>query len=87
MAMTDRPPAEGRTDLDLPGADAGAPSDRPDGPIGVEQQLRDLGDQPDSRDGDRRDELADPVGIGMPSPAGQTRSDVLPDVEVPDEQA
>jgi hypothetical protein len=36
---------------------------------------------------ERRDKLAERVGSGTPSPAGRDRPDVLPDVEVPDEQA
>ena len=75
-------PAEGRNDLPLPGA--GTPSDAIDGPLpGPGGPLRDLGDQPDDPETQRRDELADRVGVGMPSPAGQTRPDVLPDVETP----
>jgi hypothetical protein len=86
LPMTEnRPPAEGRTDLDVPGADrTGPPSANPEGPIGVEQPMRDIGADPEA---DRRDELADRVGVGMPSPAGRDRSDLLPDVDVPDEQA
>lgn len=85
-------PAEGRNDLDLPGADhVGPPSEKPEGPIGIEQPMRDIG-QPDpspSEDPEveRRDELAERVGVGMPSPAGRDQSDLLPDVDVPDEQA
>lgn len=88
--MTDNlAPAEGRTDLDIPGADqADAPSESPQGPLGVEQPTRDIGQHvPSSPETERRDELADRVGVGMPSPAGRDRPDVLPDVEVPDEQA
>jgi len=87
--MTDNlAPAEGRTDLEIPGADQDMPSESPEGPLGVEQATRDIGqDVPDSPEGERRDELADRVGVGMPSPAGRDRPDVLPDVEVPDEQA
>ena len=81
-----RPPAEGRADLDLPGADVGPPSESPEGPIGVGQPARDIGDEPES-EGERRDNLADRVRVGMPSPAGRDRPDVLPDVDVPDEQA
>jgi hypothetical protein len=88
--MTDNlAPAEGRTDLDIPGADhADLPSESPEGPLGIEQPTRDIG-QPvaDSPEIERPDELADRVGVGMPSPADHDRPDVLPDVEVPDEQA
>ena len=81
-------PSGGRTDMSNPGVDRDdLPSEQPLGPIGIEQPIRDIGDQPDSRERERRDELADRVGVGMPSPAGQDRSDLLPDVEVPDEQA
>jgi hypothetical protein len=81
-------PTEGRTDQDIPAVDrTGPPSGNPEGPIGVEQPTRDIGDQPDSRERERRDELADRVGVGMPSPAGRDQPDLLPDVEVPDEQA
>ena len=69
---------EGRTDLGVTDLE---------GPIGIEQPVRDIGDQPDSRERERRDELADHIGVGMPSPAAQDRPDLLPDVEVPDEQA
>ncbi|HEY2915823.1 MAG TPA: hypothetical protein VGI98_01280 [Candidatus Limnocylindrales bacterium] len=79
-----RPPAEGRTDLDLPGAETGLPSNKPEGPIGIEQPARDIAEDPET---ERRDELADRVGVGMPSPAGRDQSDLLPDVDVPDEQA
>ena len=87
--MRDRPRAtEERTDLDGPGVDrTGPPSANPEGPIGVGQPTRDIGDQPDSRERERRDELADHVGVGMPSPAAGNQPDVLPDVDVPDEQA
>jgi hypothetical protein len=79
------PPAEGRADLDVPGADrANQPSDNPEGPIGTAQPARDLDADPEA---ERRDELADRVGVGMPSPAGRDRSDLLPDVDVPDDQA
>jgi hypothetical protein len=80
-----RPPAEGRTDIDVPGANrAGPPSENPEGPIGVEQPMRDIAEDPET---ERRDELADRVGVGMPSPAGRDQSDLLPDIDVPDEQA
>ena len=46
----------------------------------------DPGDQPDSRERQRRDEFADRVGVKMPGPAGSNEPDVLPDVEVPDGQ-
>lgn len=72
-------PAEGRADLDLPGADREPPTDTGPG-----------GDTPGvsgTPEADRRDELADRVGSGSASPAGRDRPDVLPDVEVPDEQA
>jgi hypothetical protein len=86
-------PAEGRADLDLPGADhghavrehgpaaeeAGDPT-RPDVPVPAPGQ-------PSTPEAGRRDELADRVAAGMPSPAGRDRPDVLPDVEVPEEQA
>jgi len=87
--MTDNlAPAEGRDDMDLPGADhEDMPSESPEGPLGIEQPTRDIGDQPDSPERQGRDELADDVGVGMPTPAGKDRPDVLPDVEVPEEQA
>lgn len=79
---------EGRTDVGVAGTDrTGPPSENPEGPVGVGQPARDIGDQPDSRERERRDELADRVGVGMPSAAAQDRPDLLPDVEVPDEQA
>lgn len=76
-------PAEGRTDLDLPGAERGRPADVPP----TNRAPRPRGDAPDSPEAERRDELADRVGVGGPSPAGRDRPDVLPDVEPPDEQA
>jgi hypothetical protein len=79
-------PAEGRDDLGLPGADHGPPSENPEGPIGTVQPTRDVGYEPETPETERRDELADRVNVGMPSPAGRDSSDVLPDVEVPDEQ-
>lgn len=88
MTDIDRPtpgtaPTEGRNDLPLPGA--GTPSDAIDTPIpGPAGPLRDIGDQPEDRETQRRDELADRVGVGMPTPAGSVRPDVLPDVDPPD---
>jgi len=80
-------PAEGRDELDIPGADvSGPPSEHPDAPVPGIQPTRDLGDQPDSREGQRRDELAERVGVGMPGPAASNGPDVLPDVDVPDGQ-
>jgi hypothetical protein len=81
-------PAEGRTDLDLPGADRGHPTDvpPPDAPAG-EGAPGLGGEAPHSPEADRRDELAHRVGSAGPSPAGRDRPDVLPDVELPDEQA
>ena len=82
-----RDPVEGRDDLDLPGADrAGPPSEHPEAPLGVAQQIRDIGDQPDSRENRSVDELGDRVSVGMPTPATSATPDVLPDVEVPEEQ-
>lgn len=80
-------PAEGRDEFELPGADvSGPPSEHPDAPVPGVQPTRDLGDHPDSREGRRRDELADRVGVGMPGATGSTGPDVLPDTEVPDGQ-
>lgn len=81
-------PAEGRTDLDLPGAERGRPADVPPTatPPG-EGAPGSRGDAPHSPEAQRRDELADRVGVGGPSPAGRDRPDVLPDVDPPDEQA
>jgi hypothetical protein len=79
-------PAEGRDDLELPGADvSGPPSEHPDAPLPGPQPLRDIADQPDP-ERDRRDDLGDQVKVGMPSPEGRDEPDVLPDVEVPDGQ-
>jgi hypothetical protein len=79
-------PAEGRDDLDIPGADvSGPPSEHPDAPVPGIQPTRDIADQPDSPERQRRDELADRVGVGMPGPASN-EPDVLPDVDVPDGQ-
>ena len=71
-------PTEGRPDVGRPDTE---------GPIGIEQPARDIGDQPDSRERERRDELADHVRVGMPSAAAQDQPDLLPDLDVPDEQA
>ncbi|MBI3751419.1 MAG: hypothetical protein HY263_07165 [Chloroflexi bacterium] len=79
---------DGRPDPDTHDIDrSGWPSASLDGPIGIEQAARDLGDQPDSHEGDRRDELPDDVDAWIAGPAGVGRPDLLPDVEVPDEQA
>ena len=43
-----RPPAEGRNDLDLPGAETGLPSNKPEGPIGNEQPARDIFEDPEA---------------------------------------
>jgi hypothetical protein len=78
-------PAEGRDDLEIPGADvSGPPSEHPDAPLPGAQPLRDIAEEP-AGELERRDELADQVGVGMPSPAGRD-ADVKPDVEIPDEQ-
>jgi hypothetical protein len=80
-------PAEGRDDLDIPGADvSGPPSEHPDAPMPGIQPTRDIADEPDSRERDRRDQLGERVRVGMPGPAASTEPDVLPDVEVPEEQ-
>jgi hypothetical protein len=80
-------PEEGRDELDFPGADvSGPPSEHPDAPVPGIQPTRDIGDQPDSREGQRRDELADRVGVGMPGTPATNEPDVLPDVDVPDGQ-
>jgi hypothetical protein len=80
-------PAEGRDDLDIPGADvSGPPSEHPDAPVPGIQPTRDLGDQPDSPERQRRDELADHVGVGMPGTPASSEPDVLPDIDVPDGQ-
>ncbi|HEV2005982.1 MAG TPA: hypothetical protein VGQ85_05140 [Candidatus Limnocylindrales bacterium] len=80
-------PAEGRDELDIPGVDvSGPPSEHPDAPVPGTQPTRDLGDQPDSREGQRREELADRVGVGMPGPASSVGPDVRPDIDVPDGQ-
>jgi len=50
------------------------------------QPTRDLGDQPVSRESERRDELADRVGVEMPGAGASDGPDVLPDVDVPDGQ-
>jgi hypothetical protein len=69
-------PAEGRPEYELPGADTGVdPAPNPE-PL----------DQPDSRERERRDELADRVRGGTPGPAASQEPDVLPDVEVPEGQ-
>lgn len=86
MPASSSSPAEGRTDLDLPGADQGRPTAKPGGPSLPEGSDPGSGGQGDS-ELERRDRLAERVGAGMPSPAGRDRPDVLPDVEVPDEQA
>lgn len=65
-------PAEGRPEFELPGADTGAGEDELD--------------QPQSRERERRDELAERVRVGTPGPAASQEPDVLPDVEVPDGQ-
>jgi hypothetical protein len=46
----------------------------------------DPGDQPDSPERERRDELAERVGVGMPGTPASNEPDVLPDVDVPDGQ-
>lgn len=83
-------PAEGRTDLGLPGADR-ASTPGPSGIPGNAPDVRgpDAGDPeaPPSPEAERRDELAERVGTGGPSPAGRDRPDVLPDVEPPEAQA
>jgi len=90
-----REPAEGRSDLALPGADTagrpmGLPADQPaGGPMGNGPTDRGPADggpthEPDSPEAERRDELARRVGVGSPSPAGRDRPDVLPDVEPPE---
>lgn len=80
-------PAEGRDDLDIPGADvSGPPSEHPDAPVPGIQPTRDLGDQPDSPEARRRNELADRVGVGMPGTSASNEPDLLPGVEVPDGQ-
>lgn len=77
------PPTEGENDLPL--SSAGTPSDAVDAPFpSPAGPLRDLGQQPDDPEAERRDELAERSGVGMPSPAGRDRPDVLPDVEPPD---
>jgi hypothetical protein len=91
-AQSGRDPVEGRDDLDLPGADrAGPPSEHPDGPVGTSQPLRDISDQPDARDLAGLDEEDPRLRVGMPEPTGSGATgrgakDVLPDVEVPDDQ-
>ena len=72
-------PAEGRDDLGLPGADRTVPSENPEGPIGIEQPIRDVG-QPDAQT--QRD---DQVGVGMPTRASD--DDLLPNVEAPEAEA
>lgn len=79
-------PAEGRADLDLPGADHGRPAGQPEDPALPEGPSAGAG-EPGGSELDRRDALAERVGAGTPSPAGRDRPDVLPDVEVPEEQA
>jgi len=91
MTQLERPtpgmaPAEGRDDLAVPGADvSGPPSEHPEAPLPGIQPVRDIASEP-ATETERRDELADRVGVGMPSPAGRDKPDLLPDVEVPDEQ-
>lgn len=81
-------PAEGRPDLDLPGADHGQPGDPGAVPGGDPADgAPDLREGPASPEAERRDELADRVGSGTPSPAGRDRPDLLPDVEPPEAQA
>jgi hypothetical protein len=61
-------PAEGRDDLDIPGADvSGPPSEHPDAPMPGIQPTRDLADEPDSRERDRRDELRTASEWGCPA--------------------
>ncbi|MEO7664036.1 MAG: hypothetical protein ABIV26_02850 [Candidatus Limnocylindrales bacterium] len=70
---------------DDPVPSAGAPSEAVDAPLPTPGGgLRDLGDQPDDPETQRRDELAERIGVGMPSPAGSLRPDVLPDIDPPD---
>jgi hypothetical protein len=77
-------PAEGRDDLNLPGADRTVPSENPEAPIGTEHPLRDVG-QSDAEL--RHDAPTEQVGVGMPTAAERGDSDLLPNVEVPDEEA
>jgi hypothetical protein len=96
-------PAEGRTDLDVPGADVGGPlSDSADTTPPPTDRVRELFtepspptepgrpeerdplDVPPSNETERRDELADRVGSGTPSPAGRDAPDLGPSIEVPD---
>jgi hypothetical protein len=100
-------PAEGRTDLDIPGADvAGALSDSRDTAPPAPERVRDIFngpvdeplpptdpgrpedprplDTPPSNETERRDELADRVGSGTPSPAGRDAPDLGPSIDIPD---
>lgn len=72
-----REPAEGRDDLDLPGAD------RADTPMYLPRAGRHGSDDPGT---ERRDELADRVRRGGPGAAGSIDSDLRPDVEIPEDQ-
>jgi hypothetical protein len=83
--MTERPadaglrPAEGRDDLDLPGADrggpalppSGPPSEHPEAPLPGIAPLRDLGDQPDAPDSLGQSEPSERIGVGMPGPVNR----------------
>ncbi|HEX5589728.1 MAG TPA: hypothetical protein VFX65_05520 [Candidatus Limnocylindrales bacterium] len=76
-------PNEGPNDYPVPSA--GTPSDATDAPLpSPAGPLRDLGDDRPDSETERRDELAERAGVGMPSPAGRDRPDILPDVEPPD---
>ncbi|TAK00914.1 MAG: hypothetical protein EPO36_06915 [Chloroflexota bacterium] len=71
-----------------PGDDPSRPGDDPGrslaGPRGDATAPDVDGAARDDRETERRDELADRVGSGGPSPAGRDRPDLLPDVEPPE---
>lgn len=56
----------------------------PGGPLPNPAGLRDPDPSPDDDELRRRDELADRVGAGSPSPAGRDRTDLLTGAEPPE---
>lgn len=82
-ALGGQAPNEGRNDHLVPSA--GAPSDATDALFpSPTDPLRDPGEHRPDPETERRDELAERAGVGLPSPAGRDRPDLLPDVEPPD---
>lgn len=75
-----RDPAEGRTDMNLPGADQAAqdprePDDRPD----IDRN------PPDGPDSDLPERLGERISNGPGAGIGGGEPDLVPDVKVPDE--